>query len=244
MERGVGVVIVIPTYNECDAIPPLLVQLRATLPDAHLLVVDDNSPDGTADRVAAVARTDTNVNLIVRGRKEGIGPAYGEGFATALRRSPSVIVQMDADGSHDPAEVVRLIGPIRRGEADLVIGSRRVHGGSTVGWSRARNLLSIAGGIYARALLRLKATDVTSGYRAWRPELLRMMLREQPRADGYGFMIEMVWRAEQSGARVEDAPITFRERTLGASKMSAKIAIEAAGLVINLMRKRYPTSRD
>ena len=243
METGAGLVIVIPTYQECDAIPPLLVQLRATLPNSYLLVVDDNSPDGTADRVAEAARTDANIGLIVRQKKEGFGPACSEGLAAALLRSPSVIVQMDADGSHDPTEMMRLIAPILSGEADLVIGSRRVRGGRTVGWSRSRNILSIFGSTYARTLLHLRASDATSGYRAWHPDLLRTLLRERPRADGYGFLIEMVWRAQQLGARIADAPITFRERTLGASKMSARIAAEAALLVLKLRRSEFPVTR-
>jgi dolichol-phosphate mannosyltransferase len=244
MESGAGLVVVIPTYQERDAAPLLLAQLRAMLPEAYLLVVDDNSPDGTADRVLEAARSDPNLGLIVREQKEGIGPAYCEGFAAALARSPDVIVQMDADGSHSPTELVRLITPILNGEADLVIGSRRVSGGSTIGWSRFRNLLSFAGSSYARLLLRLVTSDATSGYRAWHPDLLRTLVREKSRADGYGFQIEMVWRAQQLGERVVDVPITFRERTLGSSKMRPKIAFEAARLVITLMRKRYPTTRS
>jgi dolichol-phosphate mannosyltransferase len=243
METGAGLVIVIPTYQECDAILPLLAQLRATLPNAYLLVVDDNSPDGTADRVSEAARTDQNRGLIIRHQKEGIGPAYCEGFAAALARSPDVIVQMDADGSHDPTEMVRLIAPILSGEADLVIGSRRIPGGGSVGWSRSRNLLSIVGSTYARLLLRLATSDATGGYRAWHPDLLRTLLREGPRADGYGFQIEMAWRAQQLGKRTVDAPITFRERTLGASKMHAGIAVKAALLVLKLLWSKYPATR-
>jgi len=243
METGAGLVIVIPTYQEADAILPLLAQLRAALPKGYFLIVDDNSPDGTAQRVKAAARADANLGLIIRQHKEGIGPAYCEGFWTALHLSPRVIMQMDADGSHDPSEAARLYVPIIEGRADLVIGSRRVRGGSTVGWSRARNLLSKFGSSYARFLLRLQARDATSGYRAWRPELLRAALEEAPRADGYGFQIEMAWRAQQLGARVIDAPITFRERVLGASKMRAGIALEAALLVLTLMRATFPPTR-
>ena len=243
METGAGLVIVIPTYQECDAIPPLLFKLRVALPVAYLLVVDDNSPDGTADRVAEAARADSNIGLIVRQKREGLGPAYFEGFAAALLRSPSVIVQMDADGSHDPTEMVRLIVPILSGVAELVTGSRRIPGGGSVGWSRARNLLSIFGSTYARLLLRLATSDATSGYRAWHPDLLRKLIQEKTRADGYGFQIEMVWRAEQLGRGTVDTPITFRERTLGASKMHARIAVEAALLVLKLMWSKYPTTR-
>ncbi|MFZ9269308.1 MAG: polyprenol monophosphomannose synthase [Candidatus Limnocylindrus sp.] len=244
MEAGEGVIIVIPTYQEADAILPLLAQLRVAIPKAYFLIVDDNSPDGTAQRVKAAARVDANLGLIVRQQKEGIGPAYCEGFLAALHRSPRVIMQMDADGSHDPTEAVRLYVPIIEGRADLVIGSRRVRGGSTMGWSRARNLLSKFGSSYVRFLLRLHARDATSGYRAWRPELLRAILGEALRADGYGFQIEMAWRAQQLGGIVIDAPITFRERVLGASKMRAGIALEAALLVLTLMRTSFPPKRS
>jgi dolichol-phosphate mannosyltransferase len=238
--QGSDVVVVIPTYQECDAILPLLSALRHALPEAHLLVVDDNSPDKTGERVTEFARADQHVSLIVRQHKAGIGPAYVEGFTAALQRSPKAILQMDADGSHDPNEAVRLISPILEGGADLVIGSRRVHGGSTVGWSNTRNLLSMFGSTYARILLRLMTSDATSGYRAWHPELLLQLMRETLRADGYGFQIEMAWRAQQLGARIEDAPITFREREVGSSKMHARIAVEAALLVLRLMADKYP----
>lgn len=243
MEQGSGVVVVIPTYQEREAIIPLLTSLRTVLPYAQLIVVDDGSPDGTAGIVRGFLATDRQTRLIVRDNKRGIGRAYMDGFSAALKLAPQVIVQMDADGSHDPREARRLIAAIRCGGADLAIGSRRIAGGSTPDWSRARNLLSIFGGRYARLLLRLATSDATSGYRAWRPIFIARSIAYPLRANGYAFQIETVWRAQQMGAKIIDLPITFRERRVGRSKMGIQIVLEAALLVLALMRDRYLGAR-
>ena len=244
MKAGTGLAFVIPTYQERESIIPLLTRLRSVYPGAVIFVVDDNSPDGTAMSVLEMSKSDKDVRLISRQTKQGIGPAYHEGFASALECSPSVVIQLDADGSHDPTEATRLIKPIVDGEADLVIGSRRVHGGATIGWGRLRNALSRFGSAYARLLLRIKVHDATSGYRAWSPTLLRNAIKTDTYANGYGFQIEMTWRARQLGATLVEVPISFRERTQGSSKMTASIALEAALLVIALVGRRFPGTRS
>lgn len=230
-----GVVIVIPTYNERRAIELCVLSIARHGTPTALIVVDDRSPDLTRDVVLELRHRFPWVGLAERNGKDGLGPAYLYGFQLALREDAAVVVQMDADLSHDPAELERLVSPILAGEADLVVGSRRVRGGRTVGWSRRRNLLSAFGSLYARALLWLPARDATSGFRAWRPETLRSVTALPTHANGYGFQIEMLHRAARSGAVVREVPITFRERTAGVSKMTSSIAREAAWVVIRLL---------
>lgn len=230
-----GVVIVIPTYNECENIEACVAAIARVGTPESLIVVDDRSPDLTRDVVLELHRQFPWVHLAERRSKDGLGPAYLHGFALAVAAPAKVIVQMDADLSHNPRDIIRLIRPILEDRADLTIGSRRVRGGSTHGWSRRRNLLSRFGSLYARTLLWLPARDATSGFRAWRPELLRSLITNPTSANGYGFQIEMLHRAARAKASVREVPIAFRERTIGVSKMTGSIAREAAWVVIRLL---------
>ncbi|MEY4046374.1 MAG: hypothetical protein RIR19_843 [Chloroflexota bacterium] len=232
------VVVVLPTYNEANGITTTIQRIRSALPSAHLLVVDDSSPDGTGRIVASIAARDVQVELMTRPGKEGLGRAYASGFRRALALAPNIVVQMDADLSHDPDELPALIAPIVAGAADLVVGSRRVGSGATVGWSRRRNALSHLGGLYARTILRLGVADPTGGYRAWSAPLLAAVTATPTTTAGYGFQIEMLWRARRVSARIVEVPITFRERASGVSKMTLRIAVEAALLVLQLALRR------
>lgn len=235
-------IVVIPTYNERDTIPLMIEQLLARPSQPEILIVDDNSPDGTADIVkAAIAAEPGRVHLLERPGKAGLGRAYAAGFAHAVNRGGyDAIVQMDADGSHDPSDVDRLLAAL--GEASLAIGSRYVDGGRSDGLTGGREVLSRGGNVYARMLLRAGVHDLTGGFKAWRIDLLRALLDESTASDGYGFQIEMTLRAVRAGARIVEVPITFHERRAGASKMNWRIASEAAWLV-PWMARHYPSSR-
>jgi dolichol-phosphate mannosyltransferase len=232
-------IVVIPTYNERDTIPWMIEQLldRPSKPD--ILIVDDSSPDGTADLVrAAMESTPDRIHLLVRPGKEGLGRAYAAGFAHALQTDGyDAIVQMDADGSHGPQDVDRLLEALDG--ADLVIGSRYVRGGNSDGLTAPRELLSRGGNFYARALLRTGVDDLTGGFKAWRATVLADILNEAVISDGYGFQVEMTLRAARAGARIREVPITFHERRAGSSKMNWRIAVEAAW-VVPWMARHYP----
>ena len=243
MQQRDSILVVIPTYQERDGIVACVTHVLNQDDRIHVLVVDDNSPDGTRDMVLSLAAANPKVQLRSRQHKRGIGPAYLDGFLIALAQSPAVVVQMDADLSHDPRELLALIAPILDGSADLVIGSRRVDGGTTAGWGRWRNRLSKFGSIYARLLLRVRIKDSTSGYRAWRPALLQHLSSSSTVASGYGFQVEMAYRAVQVGGVVIEVPITFRERQIGRSKMTLGIAIEAAWIVLRLAVTRNPLAK-
>jgi len=219
------VVVVIPTYQEVANIATAIEGVRTSVPDAGVLVVDDSSPDGTAD----VARAH-DVEVLVRSRREGLGAAYRAGWAHVLDEGYDVIVSMDADGSHDPAALPELLARIEQG-ADLVMGSRYVAGGHVPGWPAYRLWLSKGGSLYSRAVLGLPVRDATGGFRAYRADLLRRIDVGSLRANGYGFQIELVYRAAMLGARIEEVPITFLDRRLGRSKMHAGIIWEALALV-------------
>jgi dolichol-phosphate mannosyltransferase len=229
-------IVVVPTYNECDTIPELIDQLlgRPAAPD--VLVVDDNSPDGTAGVVkSAMAHHPDRIQLLERPGKQGLGRAYAAGFEAAVKQDRyDVVVQMDADGSHDPADIDRLVAATAA--ADLVVGSRYVAGGRSDGLTGGREALSRGGNAYARLFLRAGVSDLTGGFKAWRTDLLRSLLEEPTVSDGYGFQIEMTMRAVRRGARVREVPIVFHERRAGESKMNWRIASEAARLVPRLAR--------
>jgi len=218
--------VVVPTYNEADNIGPLLDRLLPASTGLHVLVVDDSSPDGTAEVVRRRPEHGDRLHLLSRAAKEGLGPAYLEGFRRALEDGYDVIVQMDADGSHDPADVPRLIDATS--EADLVVGSRYVAGGRIDGWARSRLLLSWAGNRYAQLLLPVGVRDLTGGFKAWRAALLKEVVATPIDTRGYGFQIETTVAAVRLGGRVTEVPITFRDRERGHSKMTARIAAEAA----------------
>jgi dolichol-phosphate mannosyltransferase len=219
------VVVIIPTYNESDNLEDIVSRTRRAVPDADILVVDDNSPDGTGDLAEKLALTDEHVHVLHRTQKAGLGAAYLAGFDWALDRGYEALVEMDADGSHDPAELPSLLGALAN--ADLVVGSRWVRGGTVRNWPRSREILSRAGNAYARIMLRLSVHDATGGYRAYRAATLRRIGLRDVRSQGYCFQIELTLRTVRSGLTVAEVPITFTERARGTSKMSQAIVAEA-----------------
>ncbi|MEJ3405903.1 polyprenol monophosphomannose synthase [Rathayibacter sp. YIM 133350] len=221
--------VVIPTYNERDNVLSIAARVRASVPEAHLLIVDDNSPDGTGHLADGLALDDRSVHTLHRAGKEGLGAAYRAGFRWALEHSFDVIVEMDADGSHRPEQLPRLLGALER--ADVAVGSRWVPGGEVVGWPFRRELLSRAGSLYARSALGLGQRDVTGGYRAYRASALLDAEFETVESQGYSFQIEMLWRCVDAGLKVKEVPITFAERERGVSKMSGRIVLEAMSRV-------------
>lgn len=229
-----GTWIIVPTYNERENLAPFVAAVRAQVPGAHVLIVDDNSPDGTGALADELARTDNQVQVLHRTSKDGLGAAYRAGFSLVLANPACErIVQMDCDFSHDPADLTQLLEALDAG-GDLVLGSRYVNGGSTPGWSTRRRLLSRTGSLVARAVLQLGYRDLTGGFKAWRREILSALDLDSGYAQGYGFQIEMTWQAHRLGARIVEVPITFRERTAGVSKMTGGIALEALLMVLRL----------
>ncbi len=227
---GPRTLVVLPTYNEADNIVSILERVRASAPGVHLLVVDDGSPDGTAERVRWVAQGMPGVFLLERTSKDGLGAAYRAGFAWGLENHYDVLIEMDADGSHRPDDVPNLMAAMERG-ADLAIGSRYVEGGVIPNWKFSRRMLSKGGNQYAAMMLGIGVHDATSGFRAYRSGLLQRMDFASLGASGYGFQIEGVWKAVRTGARVVEVPIRFEDREHGESKMSKSIVIEALRLV-------------
>ena len=222
--------IVLPTYQEAANIANVLRRVRASVPAATVLVVDDGSPDGTADLAAAMGHELGGVEVLRRKAKAGLGGAYRAGFAWGMERGYEVLVEMDADLSHDPAVLPDLVAAVLEG-ADLAIGSRYVPGGSVPGWPLWRRAISRVGGTYARLMLRMPVADATSGYRAFGAPILRVVDLDRMRADGYGFQVEMAYRVHSVGGSITEIPIAFRDRTRGRSKMSARIVLEALLLV-------------
>lgn len=222
--------VVIPTYNERDNIDRMLEALCALDYEVSVLIVDDSSPDGTADLVKTRQESSGFVHLLERPAKSGLGSAYRDGFAWAISHGFSHVVEMDADFSHRPEELERLLAAARGG-ADLVIGSRYIAGGVIPQWSRKRRWLSRGGNIYASTLLRLRVLDATSGYRAYSAGALEKMKYHECTTSGYGFQIDMTDRAVRAGLGIVEVPITFSDRQVGQSKMSTHIVTEALGLV-------------
>lgn len=235
------VLVVIPTYNEVENIHPIT---KAVLDnDVQLLIVDDNSPDGTGQIAGKLASQNDMLHVLHRTEKAGLGPAYAAGFAWGLDSGASIICEMDADFSHDPNDLPRLIAAIDDG-ADMVIGSRYVVGGGVENWPWHRKWLSRGGNLYAGTMLGVQTRDMTGGYRAFTADALRKLDPGQCQASGYGFQVEMAWKANELGLDVVEVPITFRDRERGASKMSTGIAVEAMRLVtkwgIGKRRGRLP----
>ncbi len=222
--------IVLPTYNEAENIAEILRRVRAVAPQAGVLVVDDSSPDGTADIVRAAVAEVGNVELLSRPRKSGLGSAYRDGFKWGRQRGFDVLVEMDSDFSHDPADIPRLLKGIDDG-ADLVIGSRYMPGGEIPHWPWHRRALSKYGNRYSAAMLRLDVRDLTAGYRAYRGEMLDRIDIDAVRAEGYGFQVEMTYFTVEAGGRIVEIPIKFVDRVRGTSKMSSAIVVEAMALV-------------
>jgi dolichol-phosphate mannosyltransferase len=219
------VLVVIPTYNEAENLEPVIARLRTAVPEADVLVVDDGSPDGTGDIADRLAAADPSVHVLHRSHKAGLGAAYIAGFRWALADGYDVAVEMDSDGSHAPEELPRLLTALR--EADLVIGSRWVPGGQIRNWPLYRQIISIGGSTYARVLLRFPVRDSTSGYRAFRRQVLEELKLDEVASQGYCFQIDLAWKTWRSGFRVREVPITFTEREIGRSKMSRAIVVEA-----------------
>lgn len=227
------IVVVVPTYNEAANLPRLVPAILGHGPNYQLLIVDDGSPDGTGQLADEIAGGfPGRMRVIHRPRKLGIGPAYVAGFTDALESGAEIIVQMDADFSHDPAALPRMVAGAR--EYDLVLGSRYVTGGGTAGWAIGRRFLSRLGGRYARLVLGVPVADLTGGFKVWRRPLLAALDLDQVRADGYGFQIETTYRAIELGGRVKELPILFADRVAGASKLSRRIVLEAAIVVWRL----------
>ena len=219
------IVVIIPTYNETLTLPTIVARVRSAVPEAHVLVIDDNSPDGTGALADSIAADDSNVEVMHRRGKEGLGAAYLAGFAWALDAGYDVIVEMDADGSHQPEQLPDLLAALR--DADLVLGSRWVTGGGVVNWPKSREILSRGGNAYTRFMLGVPLRDATGGYRAFRASTLRSLDLDEVASQGYCFQVDLAWRAVQRGMRVTEVPITFVERTAGTSKMSQRIVVEA-----------------
>jgi dolichol-phosphate mannosyltransferase len=245
---GTGAWIVLPTYDEAENIGPISRAILQAAPGARLLVVDDGSPDGTGRLADELAASDTRIQVRHRPSKQGLGRAYLDGFGTALEGGASAIVQMDADFSHDPAVLPTLLAALEDGSADLVIGSRYTPGGGVVDWGLGRRLISRAGSLFARIVLRLPVHDLTGGFKAWRASTLRSIPFDGVHAGGSVFQLEMTHRASRTGARVREVPITFQDRRVGHSKMSRRIIAEALLVVVRLrwdeLRGRGPRSRQ
>jgi dolichol-phosphate mannosyltransferase len=223
--------VVVPTYNEVENMPVVLPRIREAMPHAHVLVVDDGSPDGTGDKAEAIGAELDAVDVLRRTGPRGLGPAYDDGFRWGLERGFDVLVGMDADLSHDPAALPELVAPVAEGRADMAIGSRYVPGGAIPHWPAHRRALSRWGNRYATAALGLPVHDATSGYRAFSADLLRRIDTGAFRAGGYGFLIELVYRVKRAGGRIAETPIVFVDRERGESKMNSRIIAEAMVLV-------------
>jgi dolichol-phosphate mannosyltransferase len=222
--------VIVPTYNERESIGEAIRRLFEAASDSvDLLVVDDGSPDGTAELIKEMAGGPRDIHLLERSSKQGLGTAYVLGFQWAMERGYWAVVEMDADLSHDPADVPRLLATLE--DADLAIGSRYVPGGRVHNWSKSREILSRAANAYSRAWLGFPVRDSTGGFRAYKTDFLRTVDLGSVHSEGYGFQIEMTRRAFKAGARIQEVPITFTERVGGRSKMSRRIVLEALASV-------------
>ncbi|MET9922137.1 polyprenol monophosphomannose synthase [Streptomyces sp. NPDC059605] len=219
------ILVIIPTYNEAENIKPIVSRVRAAVPEADILVADDNSPDGTGKVADELAAEDGQVQVLHRKGKEGLGAAYLAGFRWGTEHGYGVLVEMDADGSHQPEELPRLLTALKG--ADLVLGSRWVPGGRVVNWPKSREMISRGGSTYSRLLLGLRTRDVTGGFRAFRAETLDGLGLDQVASQGYCFQVDLARRAVEAGYHVVEVPITFVDREIGDSKMSRDILVEA-----------------
>jgi dolichol-phosphate mannosyltransferase len=222
------VLVIIPTYNESENITRILSRTRKAVPDAHILVADDNSPDGTGKLADEIAVSDGHVHVMHRLGKEGLGAAYMAGFEWGLNEGYQVLVEMDADGSHQPEQLPELLNALT--DADLVLGSRWVKGGEVLNWPKSREILSRGGNLWTRIALGIPLRDATGGYRAFRRKTLLGLGLDNVASAGYCFQVDIAWRALKAGFKVVEVPITFIEREYGDSKMSQKIVVEALAL--------------
>lgn len=235
--------VLLPTYNERDNLEPIAAAIRRALPAAHILIIDDGSPDGTGQLADALAAADPQVHVLHRPAKQGLGRAYLAGIDWALRHPAgfSHLITMDADFSHDPAYLPGLLAAVHPGDGgvDLAIGSRYVAGGGTRGWGLGRQILSRGGGLYARTILGFGIRDPTAGFCCYARHALAELDLAAVAASGYGFQIEMKYRLVRAGRRVRELPIVFPDRARGASKMTPAIALEAVGLCLRLRLRRF-----
>lgn len=227
---GERALIIIPTYNERDNLEPIIGAALEQLPEAHILIVDDASPDGTGERADALSETDTRVHTLHRRGKLGLGTAYVAGFRYGLARDYGYFIEMDADFSHDPKYLPQLLERARAG-VDLVLGSRYVAGGGTRNWGWTRKIVSRGGSTYARAVLGVPVKDLTGGFKCFRRRVLEALDLDAVRSEGYSFQIEMTYRTVREGFEVEEIPIVFDDRRVGQSKMSRSIFVEAVWMV-------------
>lgn len=234
--------VVVPTYNEIANIETLLAGIHAAVPTAHVLVVDDNSPDGTGRRIDEIAVADTRVHVLHRAGKEGLGRAYVAGLTWGVQKGYDRIVQMDADLSHDPAAIPALLAASET--HDLVLGSRYIVGGGTRNWGWFRRVLSRGGSLYAKLILGLPQNDLTGGFKCWRRETLEAINLSTVRADGYSFQIETTYRTVLHGFTVAEVPILFTDRVDGVSKMDRKVVREAVTMVWRLRAGRAAILAD
>ncbi len=223
--RSGRVLVIVPTYNEIENLPLILDRIQVSAPDVDVLVVDDGSPDGTGTLADERAASNPRIHVLHRTSKDGLGKAYIAGFHWGLERDYAILVEMDADGSHAPENLPRILGATSVG--DLVIGSRYVAGGYVVNWPLRRMILSKAANLYARLALGVGLHDITAGYRAYKAEVLRALPLDAIESHGYCFQVDLAWRTVQEGFIVIEVPITFTERAIGASKMSGSIIREA-----------------
>ncbi|WP_061292757.1 polyprenol monophosphomannose synthase [Herbidospora cretacea] len=227
MDRTFGrVLVIVPTYNERDNLPRIVERLRSALPDADLLVADDNSPDGTGKIADEIAERDDHVHVLHRPGKQGLGAAYIAGFQWGLDRDYDVLIEIDADGSHQPEELHKLLAAVEGG-ADLAIGSRWVPGGKVVNWPTSREFLSRGANTYTRIMLGMPVRDATAGFRAYRATTLRKIGVEGVQSQGYCFQVDLTLRTVREGLRITEVPITFVDRAVGQSKMSRDVMTEA-----------------
>jgi dolichol-phosphate mannosyltransferase len=229
MTTGRKALLCLPTYDERENLAPMIDAIMAAAPALDVLVIDDNSPDGTGQLADQIAARDPRVKVLHRAGKEGLGRAYLAGFAWALARDYGLVLEMDCDFSHDPKYLPDLLAAAA--EADLVLGSRYVKGGGTVNWGLARKLISRGGSLYARTILGLQVRDLTGGFKCFRREVLEAIDLATVECTGYAFQIELTYRAVRRGFRVRELPIVFADRRVGHSKMSRRIVLEAIGKV-------------
>jgi dolichol-phosphate mannosyltransferase len=228
----------LPTYDERDNVGPITEAILAATPEVDVLVIDDNSPDGTGQLADAIALREPRVRVLHRQGKEGLGKAYLAGFAWALARDYPLVLEMDADFSHNPKYLPRMLEQAK--DADLVLGSRNVTGGGTVNWGLGRRLLSRGGSLYARTILGLPVKDLTGGFKCFRREVLEAIDLPSVQCSGYAFQIELTYRALRKGFRVKELPIVFEDRRVGQSKMSRRIVLEAIFKVWSIRRSGFP----
>jgi dolichol-phosphate mannosyltransferase len=238
-DRDLGkVLVIVPTYNERESLPVIISGIRHAEPDVHILIADDNSPDGTGEVADGLSSSDNSVHVLHRSAKAGLGAAYLDAFNWAKSNGYNVVVEMDADGSHRPQDLTKILDALTNN--DVVLGSRWIKDGRVVNWAKSREVLSRGGNLYTRMWLGIGIHDATGGFRAYRMTALDVMNIEQVESQGYCFQVDMAWRAVKANLRVAEVPITFVERELGESKMDGSIVKEALWRVTQWgIEKRY-----